>query len=325
MYNKYNKLINFLNGLPINIVDVGARNGMSLLGDLSQFCNLYAFEANPEEYQKLIDNKTDLQLSGGKLPVFKQTNYFCKAITEKVNQKLDFFITNGPGACTLAGQANKLISDNMFLDVNKKSYEDEHTKILKTIKVTSDTIDNIFADKEIDFLKIDAEGMDYFVLEGSKKLLDEKKILVVKTEALFFSMFEKSLPLLGDQISYMRDRGYRLIHIDSDHSGYLCDKVNYPISTDKRPKYACDLYFVPEFQKVDLSKMQYLRLSIILSALGFNSLSKFCLQKSAALSFNDMNDFYSKVHKKNYKKFFLYYWNFLPIILKRKILNFFFQ
>ena len=98
MYNNYKKLINFLNDLPINIVDVGARNGMSLLGDLSQFCNLYAFEANPEEYQKLIDNKTDLQLSGGKLPVFRQTNYFCKAITDKVDQKLDFFITKNPNA-----------------------------------------------------------------------------------------------------------------------------------------------------------------------------------------------------------------------------------
>jgi FkbM family methyltransferase len=321
----YSKLINHLNDKEINVVDVGVRNGMSLLGDLSKFSNLYGFEANPDEYQKLLNNKTDLQQSGGVLPFFKKTNYFCKAITNKIDEELDFFITNGPGACTLAGKSNKLISENIYLDINNKSYEEEHTKILKKIKVTTDTLDNIFSDTKIDFLKIDAEGMDYFVLEGASKLLKEKKILVLKTEALFFSMFEKDVPLLGDQISFMRDSGYRLIHLDSDHSGYLCDKTEYPLSSDKRPKYACDAYFIPEFQKTNISEEQHIRISIILCALGFNSLAKYCLQKSNRLSQKEVDFFFYQVNKKNYKKRILYYWNLLPILIKRLVLDKFYR
>ena len=36
----YSKLINHLNDKEINVVDVGVRNGMSLLGDLSKFSRI---------------------------------------------------------------------------------------------------------------------------------------------------------------------------------------------------------------------------------------------------------------------------------------------
>ena len=45
----YDELINSLPlNKNINIVDVGARNGMTLLGDFSKYCNFYGFEPNPE-------------------------------------------------------------------------------------------------------------------------------------------------------------------------------------------------------------------------------------------------------------------------------------
>ena len=144
----YSKLINHLNDKEINVVDVGVRNGMSLLGDLSKFSNLYGFEANPEEYQKLLNNKTDLQQSGGVLPFFKKTN---------------------------------------------------------------------------------------------------------------------------------------------------------------------------------ISEEQHIRISIILCALGFNSLEKYCLQKSNRLSQKEVDFFFYQVNKKNYKKRIFYYWNLLPILIKRMVLDKFYR
>ena len=59
----YDELVNLLPlNKNINVVDVGARNGMTLLGDFSQYCNFYGFEPNPEEYKKLITDRTDRQL-----------------------------------------------------------------------------------------------------------------------------------------------------------------------------------------------------------------------------------------------------------------------
>lgn len=220
------------------------------------------------------------------------------------------------------GETNKKVTENMFLDVNKStSYEEEHVEIKKKITVKTDKIDNLFKDTKIDFLKVDTEGMDYYVLEGAKKLLLEKKILLVKTEVIYFSHFEKFTPLLGDQMSIMRDLGYRCIDLDVNHSGYLCKDVNYPLSTDKRPKYAGDAYFIPEFDNFEFEADDLIRLSLVLAGAGYYSLSKYFLTRSNLIKKDKIDDLFVKIHKSNYKKIFLHNWSLFPIWLKRKIFN----
>ena len=70
----------------INVVDVGARNGMTLLGDFSKYCNLFGFEPNPQEYEKLITNTTDRQLrgGGGRFLNLKKSNIFAKQLVMKL-------------------------------------------------------------------------------------------------------------------------------------------------------------------------------------------------------------------------------------------------
>lgn len=318
----YDQIIPHLKNKELNIVDVGARNGFSLLPEsLSKYCNLYGYEPNPEEFTKLINEKTDLQLSGAALPEFKSKKYFSTALTNNQG-KVDFFVTNGPGACNLMGETNKKVTENMFLDVNKNtSYEKEHVDIKKKITVETDKIDNLYNKTKIDFLKIDTEGMDYYVLEGAKDLFLKKQILLVKTEVIYFSHFKKFTPLLGDQMSIMRDFGYRCIDIDVNHSGYLCKDVKYPLSSDKRPKYAGDAYFIPEFDDHDFEAEDLIRLSLILAGTGYYSLSKYFLTRSKLLENDTINNLYKKINNHNYKKNFLYYWNHFPIWLKRKIFN----
>jgi FkbM family methyltransferase len=318
----YDNVVPLLKNQELNVVDVGARNGFSLFPEsLSKYCNLYGYEPNPEEFTKLIEEKTDLQLSGATLPKFKNKKYSSTALTNNKGT-VDFFVTNGPGACNLMGETNKKVTENMFLDVNKStSYEQEHVNIKNKITVETDKLDNIYSDTKIDFLKIDTEGMDYYVLEGAKDLFLKKKILFVKTEVIYFSHFKKFTPLLGDQMSIMRDLGYRCVDLDINHSGYLCKNVNYPLGSDKRPKYAGDAYFIPEFDAHEFETDDLIRLSIILAGTGYYSLSKYFLMKSKLLDHSKIDQLYKKIHKQNYKKNFLYNWNLFPIWLKRKIFN----
>ena len=318
----YDQIVPHLKNKELNIVDVGARNGFSLFPEsLSKYCNLYGYEPNPEEFTKLINEKTDLQLSGSTLPEFKSKRYFSTALTNNKGT-VDFFITNGPGACNLMGETNKKVTENMFLDVNKNtSYEKEHVDVKKKIIVETDKLDNLYNDTKIDFLKIDAEGMDYYVLEGAKDLFLKRQILLVKTEVIYFSHFKKFTPLLGDQMTIMRDSGYRCIDLDVNHSGYLCKDVKYPISSDKRPKYAGDAYFIPEFDGYEFETEDLIRLSLILAGTGHYSLSKYFLTRSKLLQNDIINNLYKKINNHNYKKNFIYYWNYFPIWLKRKIFN----
>jgi hypothetical protein len=199
--------------------------------------------------------------------------------------------------------------------------EKEHVDIKNKITVETDKLDNLYNNTKIDFLKIDTEGMDYYVLEGAKNLFLKKKVLLVKSEVIYFSHFKKFTPLLGDQMSIMRDFGYRCIDLDVNHSGYLCKDIKYPSSSDKRPKYAGDAYFVPEFDDYEFEAEELVRLSLILAGTGYFSLSKYFLTRSKLLENKTINDLYKKIHNHNWKKKFLYNWNHFPIWLKRKIFN----
>ena len=266
----YDELVNLLPlNKNINVVDVGARNGMTLLGDYSQYCNYYGFEPNPEEYKKLITDRTDRQLSKkGLIPKFKKSKYFCKAISNEINDLVDFYIKENVGSSTLSGKTNSKITNNIFVD-DKETLENHHATN-KIITTNTDTIDNIFSNEQIDFLKIDCEGFDYFVLFGSNNLLENKKILVIKTEVFFFSIYENKTPTLADQMIFLKSKGYRMIYIDFDHKGYLLDGIKFPLSCDKRPILWADAYFIPDFQNIELSDEKCLRLSLMLSELKFN-------------------------------------------------------
>jgi FkbM family methyltransferase len=53
------------------------------------------------------------------------------------------------------------------------------------IEVTSDTLDNLFGDRKIDFAKIDVQGAEAQVLEGGNKFLQTVRKLVVETHHRF--------------------------------------------------------------------------------------------------------------------------------------------
>jgi len=53
------------------------------------------------------------------------------------------------------------------------------------IEVPSDTLDNLFADRRIDFAKIDVQGAEAQVLEGGDRFLETTRKLVIETHARF--------------------------------------------------------------------------------------------------------------------------------------------
>ncbi len=53
------------------------------------------------------------------------------------------------------------------------------------IEVPSDTLDNIFSDRRIDFAKIDVQGAEVQVLQGGDKFLETTRKLVVETHERF--------------------------------------------------------------------------------------------------------------------------------------------
>ena len=159
-------------GINLNIVDVGARNGMFLIPpSYATQSNFIGFEPNIEEYNKLVARNTDAIRLGHCMPYFKSEKYYNCALWNK-DGTYPFYITNGTGACTMMGKADTKVTKRMWLEGEEKNYEERFTSVKKTISMKCCRLDNIINPlMKIDFLKIDAEGADFAVLEGSESLL----------------------------------------------------------------------------------------------------------------------------------------------------------
>lgn len=137
-----------------NIIDIGAQSGLySLFAKFLTKSNFYAFEPYPLTYNLLVDN---LRLNN-----IQNVETFNIGISNTKEKKILNICDHNNGFNTLG--------DNVLrFDVFDK------------IEVNTDTIDNLFYDKNIrvDYIKIDTEGWEYFVLKGAEKTIKKDRPII---------------------------------------------------------------------------------------------------------------------------------------------------
>tara|TARA_B100001063_G_scaffold247325_1_gene292675 strand:+ start:1125 stop:1850 length:726 start_codon:yes stop_codon:yes gene_type:complete len=168
------------------IFDVGSFKGkftekMIKIDDARKSSKFYLFDPNPRGLDYIKKLKKN----------YKNVSYNCiglhNTIQEKVFHLNRFFEASGSSFQTI------LKNDKKWNDSRRKILElfnifnKNKLKEFKKIKVKTNTIDNFCKKKKIkniDLLKIDAEGHEEFILKGSKNLLKRKKINVIYLEVL---------------------------------------------------------------------------------------------------------------------------------------------
>lgn len=138
----------------VNIIDIGAGIGLySLYAKFLPKATFYSFEPTKETFRLLNDNL--------KLNNINNVKTFELALSNEKTEKTLNICKAWYGLNTLGD--NPLRFDN----------------IEKSI-VNTDTIDNLFYDKEIkvDFIKIDTEGYELYILQGGIKTIDKYKPII---------------------------------------------------------------------------------------------------------------------------------------------------
>jgi FkbM family methyltransferase len=145
---------NNINDNSYNIIDIGAQSGLyTLYAKFLPSCNFYAFEPFPETFKILNDNI--------KLNNIQNVKTYNVALS------------NIEGSAIL----NTSISHNGLhtLGNNPLRFND-----VKPITVKTTTLDKIFYDNNIpvNYIKIDTEGYEYYILNGGINTINKYKPII---------------------------------------------------------------------------------------------------------------------------------------------------
>jgi len=246
---------------PITVIDCGARYGIHLsFNGWNTTLRYIAFEPDPIEDARLAKKYES------------NSNYsvYPLAMGDK-DDEVTLRILRHHGQSTLLEPNH----DSAWFATTRTS--DGHVE--REVQVGMTTLDNWCQLKNIspDFLKIDTEGFDYFVIKGAHVQLSSS-LLAVRCEVLFHKVFHGAR-LFGDILEALRDHNFILANIAYDgkgaHQSFFCPGDRYGLLT------GCESVFVKNPNS--------------LTEMGFLALVKYCI---FCLK-NDIPDLAFKVIDKN--------------------------
>lgn len=193
----------FVSPNPV-IFDVGANVGQSIDRFKKTFKNptIHSFEPIDSEF-KTIHNKFGKQ----KNIILNHIALGEKQETKKIN------ITAGTGNSSF----NKINPGTKWLQTRSKQYnKSENNYVTKIEDVKIETLDNYCKQNnidKIDILKIDTQGYEDKVLQGSLETIKKNKIGIIITEIMFDDVYDKHF-CFSDLEKYLIPNNFRMVGID---------------------------------------------------------------------------------------------------------------
>ena len=177
---------------PIKLVDVGASGGLqSPWKDAREFLAVVGFEPDEQEFKNLTENR-----------VSKVTYLNVALYKERIS--IDFH------SAADHEKSSIFLPNRIFLDKfpNPKRFD-----IVRTVRLEVDTLDSQL-DKhgigDIDFIKLDTQGSELFILQGANRTMDHTFGLEVEVE---FAQMYKGQPLFADLDKFVRSKGFHLFDL----------------------------------------------------------------------------------------------------------------
>lgn len=183
---------NYYQQYPIRLVDIGASGGPQYnWKDAERYLQVIAFEPDERAFANLVKGQTS------------KTKYLNTALY-KEKTSLNFHMARKQGVSSI------LLPNRVFLE---KFPEVERFDILETIKIKADTLDNQFQQhqiRDVDFIKLDTQGSELFILEGATRTLND--VFGLEIEVEFIELYQDQ-PLFSDIDRFVSGFGFQLFDL----------------------------------------------------------------------------------------------------------------
>jgi FkbM family methyltransferase len=259
----------WLAGIEISLLDVGASGGIDSFWDqFRPHLRAVGFDPLVNEVKRLNAEERDPKVS-----------YEAAWIGDGLKRSF-------PDGCkaihclTSARRAAEIEN----LDYTKKYFNRDQELVYSDRMLRLDDFTRRAGFDEVDVVKIDTDGFDYFVLEGARRLLTEGSVLLVECECQFHELIGSPWPVFADIDRFMRGAGYRLVDLDPWRytRSELPDRFKYdiPAQTESGQVNWCDALYMLD-PTIDLEAQKRLEsnpaklwmLAMLLEAFGYPDLA----------------------------------------------------
>ena len=185
----------FLKNNLITVVDVGARAGSAgELKPLEDFISYIGFDADKKEVERLNSLKT--QYNNSK---------FIPCFVSSKKESINFNLHHDAGNSSVFSYSDEFLK---WFKTDSKDY------VKEKITLEADSLDNSIND-DVDFIKLDTQGNEFYILQGATKTLEETLMLEIEVE--FFEMY-KDQKMAHDVMKVMFENGFDLLFLNRVHN-----------------------------------------------------------------------------------------------------------
>ncbi|MCF8475814.1 MAG: FkbM family methyltransferase [Pseudolabrys sp.] len=190
------------------VVDAGARYGLHpSWAQLREIAEFHLFEMDADEAQRLTQKYKNDPL----ITIYPVALYSSDTV-------LKFRVSEHQALNSVFQANDALLRSNDYMLRDFAVTEERTTE--------ARSLDSLFSDRDVHFLKLDVEGAEYELLKGAAGKL-RTTVLGVRSEVLFAPVYEGA-PLFGDLHRVMLDSGFELLNFDYAGAGNKAGRFTLP-------------------------------------------------------------------------------------------------